>query len=264
MLTSEMQGLEYNKSQHRKGLLPKLTARSHGSVEKKHQNISAVLLDLGLPYIDGYKPLSNYQGILGDEVMGFIQNHPDLLAQLSLLASSIAPKLIPVHNPDDILVSPPEPIITARPPRPLNVPPMIRKYNFSEQDAQNRALGKKGEEFVLEFEDARLIRAGRKDLAKRIEWVSENRGDGAGYDIASFDEKGGERLIEVKTTNSGRSFPFLLSRNELRFSEANSAFCLYRVFHFNRGPRLFMLPGAVSSHCRLEPKTYVASFGGAA
>ena len=33
-----------------------LDGRSKGSIEFKHQNVSAVLVDMGLPYIDGYKP----------------------------------------------------------------------------------------------------------------------------------------------------------------------------------------------------------------
>lgn len=261
MLALELQGADYNKTAHRNGLLPKLASRSHGSVERKHQNISAVLLDLGLPYIDGYKPLSNYQSLLGKEVVEIVTSHPDLLTNLSSYASSIVPSPAPVHNADDIVVSPPGPLITGKTWKPLDIPPVIRKFNFAEQEAKNRSLGKKGEEFVLEFEAARLFKAGRKDLARRIEWVSDKRGDGAGFDIASFDDGGKERLIEVKTTNYGRSFPFMLTRNEVSFSEKNSGFWLYRVFHFHRDPKLFMLPGAVSTHCSLEPTTFKASFG---
>jgi hypothetical protein len=41
-----------------------LAGRTRGSVERKHQNISSVLIDLGYPSIDGYKPLANYQELL--------------------------------------------------------------------------------------------------------------------------------------------------------------------------------------------------------
>ena len=34
---------------------------SNGAVERKFQNVSAILDEAGLPWIDGYKPLSNYQ-----------------------------------------------------------------------------------------------------------------------------------------------------------------------------------------------------------
>jgi hypothetical protein len=45
--------------------------------------------------------------------------------------------------------------------------------------------------------------------------MSEEDGDGAGYDIASFAPDGRPRLIEVKTTNGWERTPFHISRNEL-------------------------------------------------
>jgi hypothetical protein len=43
MLEQELLGKPYNKTQHRKALIPQLNGRSHGSVEYKRENISAVL-----------------------------------------------------------------------------------------------------------------------------------------------------------------------------------------------------------------------------
>jgi hypothetical protein len=77
------------------------------------------------------------------------------------------------------------------------------RLDFVTRDAANRELGRRGEEFVLEFERKRLHDGGRRDLAQRIEWTAEARGDGAGYDVQSFEADGGTRLIEVKTTYSG-------------------------------------------------------------
>jgi hypothetical protein len=82
--------------------------------------------------------------------------------------------------------------------------------------------------------------------------------------IVVVGKNGRDRLIEVKTTNSGWSFPFLVTRNELSVSKARENYSLYRVFDFHRAPRLFVLPGAISSHCRLEPTAYRASFGNVA
>ena len=62
MLEAELQGEPYKKSEHRKALIPLLSGRSDGSVEFKHQNISSVLVELGLPYVEGYKPRGNYTG----------------------------------------------------------------------------------------------------------------------------------------------------------------------------------------------------------
>lgn len=96
---------------------------------------------------------------------------------------------------------------------------------------------------------------------QRLDWVSDTRGDGAGFDILSFEEDAHERFIEVKTTNGGVGSSFLVSHNELEFSkEAGDQFHLYRVFQFRDGPRLFTLPGDLSQHVHLKPTDYRASF----
>ena len=60
MLRAELAGEPYSKAEHNRALQPLLDGRSKSSVEFKHQNISAVLVGMGLPYIDGYKPARNY------------------------------------------------------------------------------------------------------------------------------------------------------------------------------------------------------------
>ena len=66
-------------------------------------------------------------------------------------------------------------------------------------------------------------------------------GDGAGYDIRSFDPATGqERLIEVKSTYGGETMPFFIPRNEDSLSlERPKQLRLYRVFDFAVRPRLF-------------------------
>ena len=64
MLAKELRGEPFNKAQHNRALQRMLDNRSRGSVERKHQNISAILIEAGFPYIDGYKPLGNYQDLL--------------------------------------------------------------------------------------------------------------------------------------------------------------------------------------------------------
>src|SRR5690606_23368079 len=59
MLALEQAGSPYNKAEHNRAL-QHLTGRSPGSIEFKHQNISAVLVRLGLPRIEGYKPMPNF------------------------------------------------------------------------------------------------------------------------------------------------------------------------------------------------------------
>ena len=61
MLSDNISARRYSKAEHRSALLPLLNNRSEGSVEFKHQNISAVLKGLGEDWIPGYKPAFNFQ-----------------------------------------------------------------------------------------------------------------------------------------------------------------------------------------------------------
>jgi hypothetical protein len=49
MLAAELSGAAYSKAEHNRTLRPLLGGRSKGSVESKYQNVSAVLLEMGLP-----------------------------------------------------------------------------------------------------------------------------------------------------------------------------------------------------------------------
>ena len=68
MLELELRGEPYNKKDHNRRLQSILHGRSAGAIEFKHANISAVLIELGFPYMDRYKPRANYQELLKDEV----------------------------------------------------------------------------------------------------------------------------------------------------------------------------------------------------
>jgi hypothetical protein len=95
--------------------------------------------------------------------------------------------------------------------------------------------------------------------AAKIDWISDRRGDGTGYDLLSYDASEVGRFIEVKTTNGGASTPFIVTKNELDFSEdTEDAFCLYRVFEFASAPKLFILRGAISANLELEALDYRA------
>lgn len=262
MLEAEMLGKPFKKSDHRKALSPKLQGRSDGSIEFKHQNVSGVLVELGLPYIEGYKPRSNYQGILATEVESFLDQHPGFLDKLAS-APTINPeqgKQISAPDLDQIIEDPPEktlaPANTSKP----WLSRKARKIDFAERDAANRHLAKLGEQFVFDIERYRLKAAGRDDLAKRVLWASRDIGDGLGFDILSFDDADDtERMLEVKTTGLGKFFPFYVTNNEVRCSEdIPNQFHLFRVFDFGREPRLYILHGSLRELCQLDPVLYRA------
>ena len=80
MLEKELRDEPYNKSAHRRTLQPLLNDRTHGAIERKHQNVSAVLIEAGFPWIEGYKPLYNVQSLLRDVVLERLaSSHPETM-----------------------------------------------------------------------------------------------------------------------------------------------------------------------------------------
>jgi len=260
MLTMELAGQNFNKTEHRRRLQSKLNGRSDGSIEFKHGNISAAMIDLGFPYIRGYKPRANYQALLGivaeQQVSG-----KTTLDQVALAAVQ-QPAVVPIQT-DFSRVKSDAPLKQHRA-KEFESAPLFRavKRDYLEREARNQSLGLAGEEFVAQFEHWRLIELGQQRLADKVEHVSQTKGDGLGYDVLSYDSDGKERFIEVKTTTFGRDTPFFVSRGELALSHgAKDQFHLYRLFEFRNAPRLFDLPGSLDQHCVLDPVTYRASFG---
>lgn len=259
MLTMELAGQSYSKTAHRKALRGLLDNRTDGSVEMKHRNISAALLELGCPNIIGYKPLPNYQQLLFDVVEDRIRGD-DLFDRVALAAvehPASAPELL--HFPE---IEEPPPVSKRIAEEPSSYRPRFAaaKRDYLALESRNRSLGEAGERFVVEYEARRLHSLGKRKLVDRIEQVSTTRGDGLGFDVLSFEQSGQERLIEVKTTSFARETPFYVTRNELARSGQSDNFHLYRVFEFRKSPRLFSLPGLITQHCNLDPISFVAVF----
>lgn len=257
MLESELAGTAYSKAAHRRALKRRLIERSDPSIEFKHANISAALIDAGLQYIDGYKPRFNYQGLLVEVISERLERKPRLFD----IAAADADRPMAVPEVDDILATLTDPPRRAR--RDLRIEkarPVVRlTTNYVEREARNRSLGDAGEMFVLNFERARLIASGKESLASRIEHTSKISGDHEGFDILSFERDGRDRLIEVKTTKYGIDTPFFVSRNELAVSEARAnCYQVYRLFAFRLRPKLFTLPGSIKITCDLSAVSYSA------
>ena len=261
MLEKHLVGALYSKAVHRRALQPRLNNRSEGSIEYKHQNVSAVLLELGLPYIPGYKPAFNYQQQLKQVVLSYLAGHQQVVDDVNLVADKVADEPEYYDRGWDSVFDPepPERIPRVDESRPSY---LAKHIDFSERERRNRQLGERAEEFVLRLERQRLTAQGRPDLAAEVEWSSKDRGDGLGFDIRSFDTTGDqERFLEVKATNSGKYLPFFISENERAFSNDHSeAFRLYRVYEFTTAPKFFILPGAIEQHVRLLPQNYRARF----
>jgi hypothetical protein len=256
MLAMEQRGERYTKADVVRQLRQVMPARSGAAIEYKFSNISAILDEVGEPWIDGYKPQRNYQTDLRRTVMQRLESNTWLREALGAFESSalIAPQGRRLATAD-VLVAPPNApgaggkrssvTLTAGP-----IPAL--------RDFQAKALGDAGEKWVMELEQTQLDRLGRRDLADRVSWVARDVGDGYGYDIGSFFPDGRERLIEVKTTNYGARTPFYITRWEVEVSKQRAeAFSLYRVHGFARDPRVYVLDGSVETNAKLEPKVFL-------
>lgn len=264
MLLQEQLGHHYNKTEHRRTLMETVD-RSKGSIEHKHMNISAVLAVLGLPYIEGYKPYSNFQQALYEAVETHLGNDSVLYATLIGGTATIrepSPEFF--VEPTRIYEDAPLPGTAAEQQVPETIHKIIRKFEPpAERDARNRMLGRAGEEFVFELERRRLSLLGRADLADNVRWVAKEDGDGYGFDILSFHGKGNhsdqKRWLEVKTTNGPKTTPFFITRNELRVSEKNPGiFRVVRLYDFQKTVRAYRLEPPLEDRVRLTPAIYSA------
>jgi hypothetical protein len=266
MLADEIAGRTYNKAEHNRALHSAI-GRSRGSIEFKHRNLSAVLKLLGQPVVTGYLPAWNYQVALVDAVRRWLDDHPDWMPTPQWRTANSVAEGSTETGKNTLLPNTPQ-LWFGPPPSQRNEPPPVdpeviadlgRRYDVAERDARNRALGMAGEELVLHHERSNLISVDREDLAQRVRWTSREDGDGFGYDIASFEPSGKQRLIEVKTTNGWERTPFHISRNECKVAEARrDEWHLVRLYDFARHPRAFTLRPPLEAHLSLAPTSFLA------
>ncbi|MFC1909739.1 DUF3883 domain-containing protein, partial [Chloroflexota bacterium] len=216
MWDKELRGMDYSKAEHRHHLARFLNGRSKGAIEYKHQNISAILIELGFLYIAGYIPFRNYQQLLYDIGSSRLDRNHTIVDVVK--TQVVQPVSVP--DIDDILAvlyKPP----TVEPLDHSNIGIIVREpsatysVNYLEQEANNQSLGLAGEQFVVRFEQARLAYEERDDLASKVKHNSATHGDSSGSDVLSFETTGRERLIEVKTTAYGKFTPFFVTKNEV-------------------------------------------------
>jgi hypothetical protein len=201
----------------------------------------------------GYKPKRNYQASIFGAIDRYHSSNEDIAYE------QLPPKVLSASDDAGVFVSAPELQLPAD--RPWLLERLVRKFDPVERDLRNRSLGRAGEEFVLTIEKKRLEKFQRPDLLRKVRWVSAEDGDGAGYDILSFEPDGRERLIEVKTTNGAARTPFFLSENERQMAAASvESWRLYRVHSFAQNPRIFQIAPPLDEMLHLRPDTWRASF----
>ncbi len=258
MLSAELLGQNYSKAEHRRFLLPLLNNRSEGSIEFKHQNISAVLINLGQLYIRGYLPRFNYQKILEDKVVEYLGTDDSIENKFkAYVEKEISPKAL--NRFENLIVEAPSLSNFSEPTPAYKKAPV--KINYLEKEQRNISLGLAGEDFIFSYEKWNLSQMGKGKLAMQVRWISQEEGDGCGFDILSKNMDGSDKYIEVKTTTLGKETPFFFSRNELLFSEEKSLdYHLYRLYNFEKSPRLFFKNGGLNLICQSVPIPYKGYF----
>jgi hypothetical protein len=101
-------------------------------------------------------------------------------------------------------------------------------------------------------------------LAEKVVHTSVIEGDGAGYDIKSYDADGNPKFIEVKATMGSALTPFFLSPNEIEFSKHKpERYFLYRLYEFDpktKVGKVFVLQGDLTTQVNLSPSQFKADF----
>lgn len=229
MMSFASAGEKLVKSKHLKALAAQFPTRSLKAFEYKFQNISAVLSDLGRPWLQGFAPKSQYQALLRFVI-------EDRIGRRIALEE---------REVNELLDKPPG-------------ASKLRKTDWAKRDAENRELGKMGEIYVLEKERERLANSRRPELSAQVEWLSE-KSDSYGYDIDSFDEDGKPIMIEVKTTTCNENAPFYISATEVQKShEFGLSYRIYRVFDFLTDPKIQIYSGPADNHFELEAVSFRA------
>lgn len=256
MLDRELREEPIVKAEFYRDFCERFPARTRASIERKCQNIAACLVRMGVPLVSGLVPLFNVQTALLTSVAKRVDTRVRTLQDYAQRPAATEQLPSSMHG---VLVNAPDPV------RDLGVSVAIqiirRNVDYVAQENANRSLGQAGELWALEYERVLLHNGGRPDLSRRVRHTSADDGDGAGYDIQSFDLRtGSETLIEVKTTRASIWTPFFLTRNEVSVSAAQKErFRLYRLHTFGgTRTRVYTLTGSMKEVCDLQPQVYRA------
>ncbi len=133
----------------------------------------------------------------------------------------------------------------------------ISEHQLEQLLMENRKLGAKAENAVVEFEKQRLIKMGKNiqaDLVKRISIINT----AAGYDIESFDGTNDEvfpnRFIEVKaTTGDDIRFYWTINEREIAKKRKNQ-YWIYVLTSFRENNPSESLPITIQNPEHIIPK----------
>ena len=135
-----------------------------------------------------------------------------------------------------------------------------KNINYGLKAKTDKKIGEWGEALVVDWEKERLLKEGHEELSNKVEHISKTKGDGAGYDVLSYNSDGTDRYIEVKATKSNINTDFFMTPNELEFSKLHhNNYFLYRVYNLEVKPLVadfFTVKGDISDKYESEPTEF--------
>lgn len=108
-----------------------------------------------------------------------------------------------------------------------------RKIDYERINKERKLIGNAGEELVYK-DQIEFVKKHAPENLKSVRHVSKLDGDGAGYDICSFNEDKKLVYIEVKSTTGKKETPFYMSSSEYAFFELHKDnYIIARVYEFD-------------------------------
>lgn len=112
-----------------------------------------------------------------------------------------------------------------------------KKMDYEKLNKERKEIGNEGEELVFQ-DQVEFVKNNAPEYLKSVRHVSKLDGDGAGYDICSFDINKKLVYIEVKSTIGKKETPFYMSSSEYAFYELHKEnYIIARVYEFDRNTR---------------------------
>ena len=108
-----------------------------------------------------------------------------------------------------------------------------RRLDFERINKERKLIGDAGEELVYQ-DQIEYVKRHAPEYLKSVRHVSKLDGDGAGYDICSFNDEEKLIYIEVKSTTGKKETPFYMSASEYAFYELHKEnYVIARVYEFD-------------------------------
>lgn len=108
-----------------------------------------------------------------------------------------------------------------------------RKMDYERINKERKLIGNAGEELVYK-DQIEFVKTHAPEYLKSVRHVSKLDGDGAGYDICSFNIDKKLVYIEVKSTTGKKETPFYMTSSEYAFFELHKDnYIISRVYEFD-------------------------------